>query len=118
MPKLVGKGKEYAKVGHKLEHPLLLRLLEHQQRNPHKILQILRPGLAAEDSDHQYAKTSVDAIGVIKVRGMVEFIGIEVKVRVTSGTRQHEIERRRDISDDQVFTCYEVDGLEERYSDI
>ena len=55
---------------------------------------------------------------MIKVRGVVEFIGIERKIRVTSGTRQHEIERRRDISDDEVFTCYEVDGLEERYSDV
>jgi len=113
MPKLVGKGKEYAKVGHKLEQPLLLRLLEHQE-NPFKIVQILRPGLVAKNDQQQYVKTSVDAIGLIESEGDLKFIGIEVKVRVTAATRQNEIERRRDMSDDAIFINYNIDSLDER----
>jgi len=114
MPRLVGKGKEYAKIGHKLETPLLEELLNHP-RNPHKILQILRPGLVAKDRDHLYAKTSVDAIGVIEADEGLELIGIEIKVRASSATRQNELDRRRGNSDDELFTDYEIDSLEERY---
>jgi len=113
MPKLVGKGKEYAKVGHKLEQPLLLNLLEHQE-NPQTILQILRPGLVAKNSGMQYVKTSVDAIGLVETDGVLEFIGIEVKVRATGATRQNEIERRSEISDSEIFAEYEVDNLHNR----
>ena len=113
MPKLVGKGKEYAKIGHKMETPLLNELLHHPD-NPYRILQIVRPGLVAK-SGERYIKTSVDAIGMMDKVGGPELIGIEIKVRATSATRQDELERRREISDDVIFTEYEIDGLDERY---
>lgn len=101
MHKLTGKGKQYANIGHRNEEPLLRALLNRDD-NPHKLLQILRPGLVSK-GDNPYAKTSVDAIGLIKYDNELELVGIELKSRVTNQTREREIAARNEHSDDETF---------------
>ncbi len=60
-----GKGKKYAKAGNRNEKPLLQALLKSSE-NPHKVLQIMRPGLVSKHG-YSYIKTSVKAIGFIKI---------------------------------------------------
>ena len=57
---------------------------------------ILRPGMVKK-TDAPYSKTTIDGIGFLEVNGNGddrELFGIEVKTRVTHGTRQREIQNR------------------------
>jgi hypothetical protein len=113
MLKLSGKGKEYAKVGHRNEEPLLEALLKSSE-NPHKVLQIMRPGLVSKHG-YSYVKTSVDAIGFIKTEdGDLEIVGIEIKSRVTNASFQGEVNDRVEMSDDRVYEEIDLE-LQPRY---
>lgn len=108
MPKLTGKGKEYAKLGHKNEE-LLLKALLNCRDNPHKLNQIVRPGLVSKQN-YPYVKTSVDAIGLIKNDDDdLELVGIELKSRVTNSTYQEEIITRDEMSDGRIYEEIDIE---------
>jgi hypothetical protein len=113
LPKLTGKGKEYSKVGHKNEEPLLKALLTSSD-NPYELIQIVRPGLVSKQN-YPYVKTSIDAIGFIaNDEGDLEMVGIEVKSRVTNATYQAEVNARIEMSDDQIYEEIDMER-EQRY---
>jgi len=91
LPKLSANGKEYSKMGHKLEVPFAKRLLEHSMMGLTKIKveEIYRVGLVGKEGE-AYAKASCDFIAVATVEHVKVLVGVECKARVTPGTHQRE----------------------------
>jgi hypothetical protein len=88
LPKLSANGKEYSKMGHKLEVPFAKRLLEHSMMGLSKIKveEIYRVGLVGKED----AKASCDFIAVATVEHVKVLVGVECKAWVTPGTHQRE----------------------------
>jgi hypothetical protein len=85
-------------VGHANERILLENFLNVSKddggsRTVFCVSSIYCPGMV-EKQDAPYAKTTVDGIGCADIYGMKQLVGIEVKTRVTHGTRQTEVVRR------------------------
>lgn len=84
------------KVGHQNEGRILKNFFEASTKDKtlHRATStILQPGMVKK-KDAPYAKTTIDGIGFLEIDGGRELFGIEVKTRVTHGTRQREIQNR------------------------
>jgi hypothetical protein len=91
LPRLTAKGREFCKLGHELELPFAIKLLQQSKEGLTKftVEKIYRVGLAGK-KDKLYAKALCDFIAGVVIEGENLLVGVECKARLSPGTDQRE----------------------------
>jgi hypothetical protein len=99
LPRLTAKGKEFCKLGHKLEIPLARKLLHHSEEvlTLFQVEKVYCVGLVAKN-DEADVKASCDFVAVAVIDGEKHLVGIECKARVTPCTHEQEMRQAEFLS--------------------
>eukprot|EP00542_Grammatophora_oceanica_P001818 CAMPEP_0194065850 /NCGR_PEP_ID=MMETSP0009_2-20130614/85696_1 /TAXON_ID=210454 /ORGANISM="Grammatophora oceanica, Strain CCMP 410" /LENGTH=642 /DNA_ID=CAMNT_0038718741 /DNA_START=1379 /DNA_END=3307 /DNA_ORIENTATION=+ len=130
LPKLTGAKRESCTAGHKIEKPLVERLVAHSESSNVdtrlKVQAVCQPGLVGK-AEKLYAKDLIDFLAYATpttAEGEPEptesLVGIEVKTRVTPHTAQDEFDRSTAPSGDhQVYEIVDAgdDSFTRRFRD-